>query len=261
MANNIMVLGDSKTGKTQSVSTLTGHTVLANFDPAGFHSLVVPYVLIGPNELCQLEDWPGDTQVVVIDYTTLVGQISLTLDRGNRKSNYDIYVSFINDMNAAMVSDFVDNIVVDGLTGLSDAVLGAVMQINKRSRPQFEDWGQAIDKVVEIIMALAASTKNFVLCAHLQTERDELTGRLKELPLVYGKQLPNKILAIFDTVFVTRVTSGIYHWVTNPQPLLQTIGSRTFKQLPPTITQDFELLFSNQAKQAIPASGRKDTNQ
>jgi len=260
MSNNIMILGDSKTGKTQSMSTLSGHTLLANFDPTGFHSLTVPYVTIGPNELNQLDNWPGDVNMTVIDYTSLVGQISLTLDRGNRRSNYDIYVSFINDMNAAMASEFIDNIVVDGLTGLSDAVLGAVMQINKRSRPQFEDWGQAIDKIVEIIMALAASTKNFILCAHLQAERDELTGRIKELPLVYGKQLPNKILAIFDTVFVTRVTGGIYHWVTNPQPLLQTVGSRTFRQLPPTITQDFELLFSNQPKQAITAGGRKDIN-
>lgn len=200
------------------------------------------------NQLC---DALAENELVVVDYTAMLGEVSERMERGARaKVALEMYKASVRDINIALQCEACDNIVDDGLTGMQEMVLGAVLALNARQKAQFEDWGQAIDKIMEIYTVMTAGRPNFVLTAHIQIEKDELTGKIKETPLVFGKQLPNKLLALFDNVFVTGFSGGTYFWYTKPQPLMPTIGSRVFHDLPEHIHQNYEELFAGAARDA-----------
>jgi hypothetical protein len=102
--------------------------------------------------------------------------------------------------------------------------------------------------VTEIIQSLVSMNKLFILMCHVSTDKDELTGRVKEQPLVYGKRLPDELLALFSNVFRTGHKLGKYLWYTRPQPLFQSIGSRLYDNMPEIIEQDFDALLTGAPK-------------
>jgi len=246
---NVAIIGDSKTGKTYSLNTLVGCTVIFNLDPGGYNSLRRNYDRIEPGtlEATLKEQHP---ECIVIDYcATIAPTISDTPGRSGRRAPAEkAYKALIADINVAIMADSVANLVVDGLTGLGELVLNAILALNKRDKAIYEDWGQAIDKLLEIVSVCASACSTFVMLCHLQTDKDEITGRIKETPLVYGKQLPNKLMALFDNVFAAGYAGTSFFWVTKPQPLMQTIGSRQFDNLPERIHQNFADLFGGKAR-------------
>ena len=82
-------------------------------------------------------------------------------------------------------------------------------------------------------------------------EKDELSGRIKEGPLVFGKALPGRLIALFDSRFQSAFSGDTYFWLTKPTPLMATIGSRLYDDLPERITQDYEALFNGTAKTPV----------
>jgi hypothetical protein len=92
--------------------------------------------------------------------------------------------------------------------------------------------------------------KTLVMLAHFQTERDEITGRGRQVPQVWGKSLPQDILKWFSTIFQTVTNPDgkggtIYNWRTKPEGLVESLGGRPpfADNLPVIIPQDFKALF------------------
>lgn len=252
MSANAIIIGSPKTGKTRSLDTLPPRRVLFSFDPHGWSALRQPFTLSLPGDfntgLFLVNDEERPT--VVIDYAAAQRQVSEGMERAARSFNSgQIYRLFVRDLNAAMTEPTVTSIAIDGLTGMSNVILEAVMALNKRTKSNTQaDYGDAIEKIAEIVGIAAGNDKNFVLLCHVQMEKDELSGRIKETPLVYGKALPNRLMALFDSVFQAGFSGDQFYWGTKPTPLMQSIGSRLYDDLPDCITQDFGQLFTGQAK-------------
>jgi hypothetical protein len=243
---NICIVGPPKTGKTRSIGTLPGKTIILSSDPDGYESLRKPYKLATPgsgNALCTLL---SDQDIVVSDYCQIQRELSTAMTREARAPHGQrAWTAFVPDLNAATHCPACDNIVIDGLTGLSDMVLNAVIVMNKATNKSNlqAHYGDAIEKIKEIVNICAGSGKNFILLSHTTLEKDELSGRLVERPLVYGKKLPDELMAMFSTIFRTDVKpERDYGWLTNPTQLLETVGSRAKDDLPKRIPQNFGLL-------------------
>jgi hypothetical protein len=249
--SNCIIIGEPSTGKTRSLGTLPPKRLILSLDPQGFVALRVPYGELAPGQFSSAAMAELDT--LVIDYASAQRQVSGGVDRGSRVSDSGmIYQMLVRDLNAALLSDQVGSIALDGLTGLANVVLEAVMHLNRRSKPNSQaDYGDAIEKIVEIVsVCTAARSKNFVLVSHIMLEKDELSGRIKEIPLVFGKQLPNRLLALFESRFQSAFSGDTYFWLTKPTPLMASIGTRLQDNLPERIGQDFTSLFTGNAKPA-----------
>jgi hypothetical protein len=249
--SNCIVIGEPSTGKTRSLGSLPPKRVILSLDPHGYSALRVPFGELAPGQFATAALEGMDT--LVIDYAAAQRQVSGGVDRGSRVSDSGmIYQMLVRDLNAALISDQVTSIAIDGLTGLANVVLEAVMHLNRRSKPNSQaDYGDAIEKLVEIVSVCAAArSKHFVLVCHIMMEKDELSGRIKEIPLVYGKQLPGRLLALFDNRFQSAFSGDTYYWMTKPTPLMATIGSRLHDNMPERIAQDFSDLFLGAVKPA-----------
>ena len=248
---NVCILGASKTGKTRSLSTLPGRTAICSFDPEGYASLRSSYAVfeagLGEDAIEHL----GEVDAVVMDYAAESEQVGLDFGHKRQKgSKVETYRAFLQDFNKFLSSSKTDNIALDGLTGMSTLVLDAVLESNLRAKANLmADFGDAINKLTEILVCLtAARTKNGILLCHINTTKDEPTGKLIQLPNVYGQKFPETMLGFFSNVFQTTVNGGRYLWNTKPQPLMESMGSRQFDNLPERIVQDFDQLFKGQAK-------------
>ena len=249
--SNAIIIGEPSSGKTRALGTLPPKRLIFSLDPHGFSALRVPYVELPAGGFNAQGFNESDT--VVIDYAAAQQQISSGVDRGSRVfGSTKVYQCLVNDLNAALMCPEITSIAIDGLTGLGSVILEAVMGLNKRTKPNSQaDYGDAIEKIIEIIsVCAAAKDKYFVLVCHIQMEKDELSGRIKETPLVYGKQLPGRLLALFDSKFQSAFSGDTYYWLTKPTPLMATIGSRLHDDLPERITQDFTQLFTTKVTPA-----------
>jgi AAA domain len=110
-------------------------------------------------------------------------------------------------------------IVLDSITTFSMSLMAEVMRQNpgeasKRSRvadtlvPHLKDYQIAISHIKNTISGLLNLPCNIVMTAHLQTDKDELTGEIMRQPLIFGKDLPGWLPMVFEEVYYCSVTSG-----------------------------------------------------
>lgn len=246
--SSTLLVGGSKTGKTRFFSTFPRPSLHINLDPSGYRSLTGSV-----NVSTDLPTTVDDRTIYVVDLC-----VSQKVSPSNLTN-----ISVLAEM-AKRVIDIVNylwdnqqkfkSVALDSLTGLQNPVKSHVLRWNNRQVAVYQDWGQAVDKIDEIVTALVALPINTLVTAHLQLERNELTGELLELPLVFGKQLPNKLMAQFDNIFLTRVVQGKddkieYFLRTKPTEMFRTAGSR-IANLPTLIPPHFDCL--------TPHNGEKD---
>jgi hypothetical protein len=186
-------------------------------------------------------------QVLVIDYTTSVVTIDSTAQPSPRK---ETFLALIRDINTAghFLSRF-DGIGMDSLAPLATEALDFVVAMNSRRDTQIQDYKIAIAKLGEVLNGIFSFGKNFVLTAHLQSETDQVTGRGRVVPQVWGKDLPSDIPKKFSEVFQTQTVpnpktkNGVdYRWLTRPDGFINFLGSRLRDDLDRSIEQDFSKL-------------------
>jgi hypothetical protein len=253
---NVLLIGETKTGKTAALETLPFGVVDFSFDIGGWHTLgrrgkkvvtgfkTLREWIASPDKPILKED-----EVLVIDYSVmdLVGSSQAT------RVDATLVTQFITDINSLWsakdecVARGVRHLSADSLTSLQRPIIEAIMAWNARVIATMQDWGQAINKIDEIVQSCVALPFDFVMTCHIQAEKDEVTGKVKEVPLVYGKQLPNMLLAKFDDIFLSvreRTPEGVkFYWGTSPEGLLHCIGTRNFDNLPIRIEPNFAKLY------------------
>jgi len=291
---NDLIVGESKSGKTKSFETLPRGVLIFSFDIGGWHALArtTDKREVGKEEesvwltetgrpltvIKSFKNWMEQNgrallpkEMLVVDYT-----VSDPIALG-QYTQFDaaLMTSFIYDHNQLWgkqkecIERGICHVCIDSLTSMQRPVLEYIKAMNVRLITVVQDWGQAIDKVDEIVQSSVALPFDFIMSAHTQVEKDELSGRVRENLLIFGKSLPNVLLAKFDDIFlsiVQRSTTGMsYVWGTNRSGPLQVyipkgmdkdspqgqmwqydgipIGTRNFTNLPPRIEQNFEKLY------------------
>lgn len=257
MSVNTLIFGKTKCGKTRSLDTLPSGVLDFSFDVGGWKSLgrgkKKVIVVRSFKEWLDDEKKPtlGKDEILVVDYAT-VGMI-----KAAQYTNADttLIMNFINDHNLLWsrqeecVGRGIRHVVIDSLTSFQQPVLEFILALNGRLITVQQDWGQAIAKVNEILQSGVATPFDYILIAHTHIEKDELTGKIEEGLLIYGKTLPNVILAKFDDIFYATIentpTGQKYLWGTMPEGFLKGVGTRNFDGLPSKIEPNFEKFYKD----------------
>jgi hypothetical protein len=241
-------VGESHMGKTRAISTLLGRTVLFNFEPPdNVSSLIVPYA-----EMKRLTDYWSLAKpiegILVVQYGLISPKLTLGAKAAPTKDRMQAFIEDVLSMEKHL-GEF-DNIAVETLAPMTEAALDFIVASNGRTETQIQDYGVAFDKVEAIIGTLMSFGKNVIATAHLESMKDEKTGRVRTLPLVIGKKLGPKMPKLFSEIFASEVTGTAdkpkYVWNTKPEPggFLTFLGSRKdkYSKLPKFIEPDYGYL-------------------
>jgi hypothetical protein len=231
---NVLLEGPSGTGKTHIVGTLAdaGIEVFFLALESGYESLAGYWTDKGkpipPNVHWHKVSAPNASFKAMIDSATKINTLPLDAlsrlaDPGRSQHNQFIKVlEALNDFpddRTGLKFGAVDSwdqsraIVVDGMTGISNAALSLVVG-GKPVRSQ-ADWGMAQNTVEPLIRMLCDNCKcHFVLLAHVERETDMVLGGVKLMTSTLGKALAPKIPAMFSDVILTVRNGDKWSWDT-----------------------------------------------
>lgn len=242
---SILILGESGTGKTRSLTTLPGSLFVAEFDPSGERSIRRELKYYDPGDADKIiEDELTEKQAAIIRYLSISKSITKNFRLDDRwLGQKRIMDLFILDVNQLLTGDnSIRNIAVDPLTGLSRIAKGACFATAGTKGPTFKDWDLFAEKVLEVVeVSQGYEAKNFILTAHIQTEKDAITEAIKESPYADGKKIPKTLIQAFDIVYQAMYRGGEYVWRTKPTETMQSIRNRLIDgdELGEYIPQDF----------------------
>jgi len=230
---NVLLMGPTGTGKTHAIGTLVDLGLDVHFFAfeSGSESLLGYYTDRG-------EKVPKNLHVTTVktasaswtEMADAVRNVNILSYDALKKSS-DPHRSKYNQMEQFLrtFADVVDDrgnkygpvdswdqsraIVIDGLTGLGDACLKAVIG-GKADRDQ-KDWGLAQNILENFIRRTCDGVKaHFVLLSHIDRIVDEVYGGTKLMVSTLGKALPPKIPPMFSDVILTTREGTQWYWDT-----------------------------------------------
>lgn len=249
----IMLMGPSGTGKTHAVGTLVeaGVEVFYFAYETGTESLVGYFTDAGkpvpPNlHICSvkaptasfLEMADSVRNVNVLAYEALKKSVDVNRSKYNQLEQFLRNFNNVTDDTGKVygsVATFKPGtaIVIDGLTGLCDSAMKAVIG-GKFDRDQ-KDWGLAQSMVEAVLRKLTAECQcGVVLIAHVERETDPNGGGLKLMASALGKALAPKLPAMFSDVILTKRVGKEWYWDTeDPTADLKTRNLPIASKIPP----------------------------
>lgn len=246
---NVLLEGPAGTGKTHSIGTLV------DYDP----NLQVHYMAFESGSESLLGYWadsgksiPKNLHIYTVKpasagwsemadqakYINTLSYEALKKQTDPNRSKYDQYEKFLRTFNEVRednsdtkfgaVDKWGSNrvLVIDGLTGLGEAVMRAVIG-GKADRDQ-KDWGLAQNMLEQLLRKLTSDCVcHFVLMAHVERETDLISGGSKITMSTLGRALAPKIPPMFSDVILTTRNVAQWYWDNaNPQADLK------FRNLP-----------------------------
>jgi hypothetical protein len=230
---NVMEMGPAGTGKTHSIGTLvdTGIEVFYFAFESGSESLrgywtdkgkEVPKNLHFITIKGPAASWSDMADSV--GYVNRLAYDSLKKMTDPNRSKYNQFEMFLRTFND--VTDDLGNkygcidtwgtdkaIVIDGLTGLSDAAMKAVIG-GKADRDQ-KDWGLAQNLLENFLRRICDNCPcHFILLAHVERETDQILGGVKLMVSTLGKALPPKLPSMFSDVILAVRNGDKWSWDT-----------------------------------------------
>jgi hypothetical protein len=222
-----MLVGGSGTGKTHCIRTLVdaglevfvlftepGMEVLADISSDKLHWHYIP---------ASSASWAD-----MLDSATKINSMSLKMlsDLGDiNKRNYtefkDVLVCLSNfqDDRTGQFFGAVDSwdsnrvLVIDSLSGLS--VMAMNMVTGSKPVKSISDWGIAVDNLERLTTKCCVDLKcHFVLIAHLEREKDEVTGGESLMASTLGRKLGPKLPRNFSEVIHVRRDGAVFSWST-----------------------------------------------
>lgn len=224
---NTLLLGESGSGKTYSLRTLVD---------AGLELFVVQTEPGGT----VLEDLPKDkyhrhyiapaapSWSAMLDSVTKINTLSmkaLASMEGINKREYAQFAQVISTLgnftcdrcgeSFGDVSTWDSNrvLVIDSLSGLN--IMAMDLVVGSKPTKSMADWGIAMDNLGRLINKIITDTRcHFVLTAHLEPERDEVTGRVVNMPSTLGRKLAPLLPRFFDNCIHTVREGTNFKWST-----------------------------------------------
>lgn len=185
---NALVYGDFGTGKTRLLHTAPKPVLVHSFDPGGSVTL---------------REWIDKGEVLVDDRFE-------TEDA----SDPSAYKKWEKEFNRLREMNFFENIgtyCIDSLTTMSESLMNAVMQGNKKNTPrnsqvrtyvpQLQDYQVQQYTIRDFLNIMCGLPCNFICTGHIDRSTDEVTGKVIATPMITGK-LAQKIPMLFDEVYV-----------------------------------------------------------
>jgi len=259
---NIVLISDPGAGKTTIIETLPCGTVLFNFDPGGWRSLERDVSKPSPGRhpkklkfAVNLRTWIASKdilqkdEILIIDYSIYSTPMNVGALTG---FDSKVFFEFGQDLNALekLPKEFgVAHFAVDSLTGLQWYVLHGMVNLAGHAAKGTSQYtyGLAIEKMREIIDVCCHIPYDFILTTHIESEKDEIIGKIQETILLYGKKLPGILLSMIDDIYycsITVVSGKKEYWLeTSPQMFLKIIRQRSFDDLPMKLKPNFSEIY------------------
>jgi len=231
---NVLLMGPAGTGKTHSIGTLVDSGIQVHYMAfeAGSESLLGYWTDRGkpvPDNLHIFTVRPataGWTEMAKqVQLVNTLSYESLKKSSDPNRSKYDQFEKFLLSFNAVGEDNSeakfgcVDSwgtdraLVIDGLTGLGEAVMRAVIG-GKADRDQ-KDWGLAQNLLEAVLRRLTSDCRcHFILLAHVEREVDVIAGGVKIMPSTLGKALPPKLAPMFSDVILASRNGTTWTWDT-----------------------------------------------
>jgi hypothetical protein len=126
---------------------------------------------------------------------------------------------------------------VDSLSGIS--IMAMDLVVGSKPVKSMSDWGIAMDRITRIINKLCADTRCwFILTAHVEMERDEVTGRMTGMPSTLGRKLAPILPRYFSEVIECVKDGNRFHWSTETgDTATKTRNLKIASNLPPNFDQ------------------------
>lgn len=225
----VLLMGDSGTGKTHAIRTLIDVGV-------------TPFVIATEQNCIQtLKDIPagkwhykfinaqpennwGNLQ----DMLSKVNKLSyenLTKVQDPNKSSYNQLLDVLTTCNKFVCDchkeDFGDvslwdnsrALVIDGLSGLSDMAMG--LTVGNKPVRSMPDWGVSQNSLKSIIAQLTTAVRcPFILIAHIDREKDEITGGTSVTVKTLGQKLGPDLPRMFSDVIRAKREGNKFSWDT-----------------------------------------------
>lgn len=230
---NVMLMGPSGTGKTYSIGTLVdeGPEVFYFAFESGVESLLgywtdrgkpVPsnlhIVQINSANASWLEMADSVNKVNVLAYESLKKMTDPNRSKYNQFENFLRTFNDVKDENGKSYG-CIDTwgpdkvIVIDGLTGLSDAAMKTV--IGGKADRDMKDWGLAQNLLENFLRKITSDCpSHFVLIAHVEREVDQILGGVKLMVSTLGVKLPPKLPPMFSDVILAVRNVDKWFWDT-----------------------------------------------
>jgi hypothetical protein len=165
----------------------------------------------------------------------------------------------IRDLNSTESNEkrkaFFQSVAFDPLGTFADLALRFVVAIQANRKGgdavQIQDYNPAIEKMYEVISATAAKGVNTIMLAHWQLEKDAVSERIRQTPLVWGKNLPVVIYQWFSTAHEAKKSGDRFVWNTRVEGWIQAMGTRLIDKLDPSIEPNFEKFFKLAGREGL----------
>ena len=224
---NFLLLGESGSGKTYSLRTFIeagldlfvlqtepGGTVLSDLPKEKYH-----YHYLAPAN----PSWDAmKDSATKINTLSMKGLANL---EGINKREYAQWIEVIGTLgnftcdrcgeSFGDVSTWDSSrvLVIDSLSGLN--IMAMDLVVGSKPVKSMADWGIAMDNLGRLINKLVTDTKcHVVLTAHLEPEKDEVTGRVMNMPSTLGRKLAPLIPRFFDNVIHCVREGTDFRWST-----------------------------------------------
>ena len=224
---NVLLLGESGSGKTYSLRSLIdcglelfviqtepGGTVLADLPKDKYHSHYIAPAA---------PSW--DAMLASAKLINTLSMKGLSGLEGINKKEYAQWMEVISTLGNFQcercgqsfgdVSTWDSNraLVIDSLSGLNLMAMDLV--VGSKPVKSMADWGIAMDNLGRLVNKLTTDTQcHFILTAHLEPERDEVTGRMQNMPSTLGKKLAPVLPRFFDNTIHTVREGAAFRWST-----------------------------------------------
>lgn len=227
--SNTLLVGETGTGKTHSLQTFlqAGIETFIVFTENGMRTLAhVPcekglhWHYIPPAK----PDW-GDIETSAKQINRAVDLEALTKLKNWNKTSYQQFIEVIHTMNEFVCDrcgqsfGCVDTwntdraLCIDSLSGLNIMAMDLAAGSKPVKAPA--DWGTAMDNLERFINRLCTGTTcHFVLTAHLEREKDEVTGGVTLMASTLGQKLAPKVPRYFDDVVQAIRKEANFSWTT-----------------------------------------------
>ena len=96
------------------------------------------------------------------------------------------------------------SIIIDTIGEVSEACMSHSLTLNRRQKPEFDDWIAFFNMMKDFIIRLRNSPKNICVICHEMTEKDENTGRIWCKPAFQG-QMKGKFDSYWDELYHAEV--------------------------------------------------------
>jgi hypothetical protein len=268
----VLLIGPPGSGKTVVLETLPGGTILLNFDPAGWQSLERPPISEVEAQLIRagkkhgripkklkfaktVREWLTTTdelapdEILAIDYAPRIMEIKL----GKQTTfSTETFLESSQDINQLMKMKANDrgicHVAVDSLSGWQWAILEAIVVFRGSTQGGYigtdqNVYGLAIEKVREVIDTCCHLPFDFILTAHIQSDKDDVIGKIKEEISIYGKKLPELLASMISDIYlcglstVAGVPTAV--WSSHSEQFLKVMRTRSFDNLPNSYEANF----------------------